>query len=577
MLANLKMFWKFMLASTVTVLFLLGISLYSFFALQALQQNTQQMYKDSLMPIVHLTTVSKNLVSISLNLSEHLRSNDPARMQQLENEINTMAQQEDQQLAAYEKTGMTSNEIRYYDEIKNNLAAFRAARADMIQKSHLTASGDPKLIAAANTAYDGMIVLRDNAIQSIQMLLNENINSAKQSDIQAAAESQRSIYILIIVLLLAVVLAFALAVYLGRQISGGIQTGNAYLEKLAEGDFTDEVPASFLERKDEIGDYGRSADKLKKGLTGLLKEVTNSIEQVRQAAVVVTESVNAMHGDISETSATIEELSAGMEETAATSEEINASAAEIAASVSALAGKAEDGSGSADEVSKRAQDLKLSAVASQTTALRIYKSSKLKLENAIHDSNAVEDINVLADAILQITSQTNLLALNAAIEAARAGEAGRGFAVVADEVRKLAEQSQQTVTKIQDVTGTVLAAVRNLASGAGEVLDFLDGQVISDYESLVKTGDQYDNDAQIFDDLTGDISATTQQLNASIHEVIRAISEVATTVNEAAAGTQNIAERATSITETAQTIQQQMDGSSKSVEVLINLVGKFKF
>lgn len=83
-------------------------------------------------------------------------------------------------------------------------------------------------------------------------------------------------------------------------------------------------------------------------------------------------------------------------------------------------------------------------------------------KDAIEKSKTIEEINILSEAILEITSQTNLLALNAAIEAARAGESGKGFAVVAEEIRKLAEQSSQTVVRIQDTTKEVLKAVEEL-------------------------------------------------------------------------------------------------------------------
>ena len=75
----------------------------------------------------------------------------------------------------------------------------------------------------------------------------------------------------------------------------------------------------------------------------------------------------------------------------------------------------------------------------------------------------MERINVLSDAILEIASQTNLLALNAAIEAAQAGDSGSGFAVVAEEIRKLAENSKETATEIQSVTQQVLESVHHLS------------------------------------------------------------------------------------------------------------------
>lgn len=124
-------------------------------------------------------------------------------------------------------------------------------------------------------------------------------------------------------------------------------------------------------------------------------------------------------------------------------------------------------------------------------ALNVYEKAKEGLQNAIGKSKAVQHINELSESILDITSQTNLLALNAAIEAARAGEAGKGFAVVAEEIRKLAESSRSAVSRIQDVTKVIFEAVENLSNNSNEILDYIDKQVLNDYENLVKVSEQY--------------------------------------------------------------------------------------
>ena len=91
---------------------------------------------------------------------------------------------------------------------------------------------------------------------------------------------------------------------------------------------------------------------------------------------------------------------------------------------------------------------------------------------------------------MEISNQTNLLALNASIEAARAGESGRGFAVVATEIGNLADNSKTTVTEIQKITTDVVDAVRELSSGTINLIEFMDGTVINDYNSFVNVGDE---------------------------------------------------------------------------------------
>ena len=111
---------------------------------------------------------------------------------------------------------------------------------------------------------------------------------------------------------------------------------------------------------------------------------------------------------------------------------------QIDGAISDFAEKVEEGATSSNEISTKADSLSLQFTQAKDNTINIYNKTKDEIQEAIEASKEVEKINVLSNAILEITEQTSLLALNAAIEAARAGESGRGFAVVADEI-KLAE------------------------------------------------------------------------------------------------------------------------------------------
>jgi methyl-accepting chemotaxis protein len=199
-----------------------------------------------------------------------------------------------------------------------------------------------------------------------------------------------------------------------------------------------------------------------------------------------------------------------------------------------------------------------------------------KLNEALRKSKAVEEIAVLSESILEITTQTNLLALNAAIEAARAGESGRGFAVVADEIRKLAEDSKNTVSKIQSVVQTVTESVSNLSESSVQTLKFIDEQVVGGYKVLVHTGEQYNEDAGYVDGLVTEFSNQSAQLAESIKNMAKAVNEVAAAAGEGAQGTQNIAEKVTVAVAKSNAVIQQSDNARKSSENLMNMVSQFK-
>ena len=291
---------------------------------------------------------------------------------------------------------------------------------------------------------------------------------------------------------------------------------------------------------------------------------------------VSSENMYKLTDEIHAISSITEELSAKMEETSAMSEEMNATTTEIESAIESIAKKAQEGAETAGEVSNRATELRKTAEDSLKSAQDIRLNNSAMLRDAIEKSKAVERIQVLSDAILEISARTNLLALNATIEAAQAGESGRGFAVVAEEIRKLAENSKQTATEIQNVTEQVLEAVHNLSVSSEQVLTFLDNKVAKDYDIFVETGKQYNNDAQIICDLVLDFSATSEQLYSSVQDIMQAINDVANAAVEGANETMDMANKTSIVVTQANEVLEQANNVRASKHKLLKVVSLFR-
>ena len=245
-----------------------------------------------------------------------------------------------------------------------------------------------------------------------------------------------------------------------------------------EGDLTQTLDVHTGDEMEMIAD---NVNELLQHIRKIMLNISENAEHLRESSRKVSDSLVSGETEITGVSAVMEELSAAMEESNASLEQVNESIKQIFGSIENIYEQAENGSSSSDGIMKNASEIYNRAVEEKQSATIQAADMAESVQQKIEKSKDVERIRELTTNIINITEETNLLALNASIEAARAGESGRGFSVVADEIGKLASNSAASAAEIQNVTDEVIQTVDELAAEAEGMIRFMNETAMGGY------------------------------------------------------------------------------------------------
>lgn len=561
---------KLITAFSIMFVLLLGVSGYSIYALN-LEKEAQQDMTISWVPgIDQIHQVDKQLLEIRRHLIRHALVDDAVTKQNIERDMQASVAILEQRMDGYEATIIREDDQQLFDEARSNWDNFQTVMNELIRISN-----EEGTEAAETYIRDTADASADTLSNSLGLLVNLN-REAIQSDTTAAAKMFEQVQLtLFIVLGVAAVMTILMMLFIFRSIFEPLKEFKTKMHELAtsDGDLTTSIP---VKRRDEFAGLARDFNQFIANLRQLILQVNDVTTGVTKQSTHMYEELKELDTYMTTTAATTEDLTAGMQQTAASAQEMNASASDMERTIHHIVTMADERKTEARQIDERALSLKSHAVEAKENAISVLQSTRTNLEKAMQDAKAVREIATLTNDILDIAAQTNLLSLNASIEAARAGEAGRGFAVVADEIRKLAETSRTTVERIQVISTTVLHSVDHLNESSGQMLHFLDTNVLKDYDQLEAAAGQYSIDAGRFETTATEFAAAAGELEQLTSNMIGVIQDVATTVNNGALGTQEIAEKVTMSVERFAELNHATEQSQQKMEELDSLIRQFK-
>ncbi len=302
-----------------------------------------------------------------------------------------------------------------------------------------------------------------------------------------------------------------------------------------------------------------------KGTVDMLKESSQKLDEVTGEVLKHTRTSGKSARDLSSLA---DSLSMAIQRVANNAMVINSSASDIKEDVHDMAEECNAITDYSSAMKMRANEMEATA---QTNAEVIQKKVANilgVLEEAIENSKSVDQVNRLTKDIMSISSSTNLIALNASIEAMHAGEAGKGFAVIATEIQSLASACSETAGHIQEVNQVVTNAVHNLSKHSQDMADYLNKTILIEFQEFVRSGKQYKEDADYVKEMIDAFNSRTDRLRNSMTEIAGSIESITRAIDDGASGITGVAGSTKILVEDMADITGRMDTNREIVEEL---------
>lgn len=539
---NLKTRTKLLASFTVMAFIVILFGVVSISGIAKMKHEVEALYAELLVPAIDLGHIENYLSSIRIDALRIMNETDASKRQEIFNNAAKNEKEIERLIKKFDATHHTPEEKKVLEEFK---IAWKAYNESRLNTYNWALKGDAEK-AKHNAATDAgpKFKVVDEKIGRLFEIQGE---VGKELLREAGNEYRFERNVAIGTAIIAILTAFSLGIILSKMIANPLQKGVSLAEAIAGGDLTNRLDRAAIERNDEVGKLLTAMGNMAERLKGIMAELKSTADNVASAS--------------NQLSASSEQMSRGVTEQSGRASQIATSSSEMSQTVVDIAKNASSIEASATKTTKVAQDgekiVDRSVEEVKAIADTVRESGQLMGSLGERSKQIGEIVSVIND----IADQTNLLALNAAIEAARAGEQGRGFAVVADEVRKLAERTAKATSEIGEmikaIQDEVSRAVHSMEEGTKRVevgVDF-SVQAGNALRDIVKSVNELHSMVQQIASATEEMSTVSETISGDI-ETIASVSK------ETSAGSEQIAQASSDLARLASNLQ--------------NIVGQFK-
>ena len=454
------------------------------------------------------------------DLVRHLLLHDKSDLQRNEAALLALRSQLQADMRDYEKTVFQPQDRALFEAFKSSAAAYLEAQ-DRVLKQAITAQNQAALAAEVRPAF-----LKAHADVHAMVERNTSFSLDSLERIKASISSSR--YSIVLIIAAIFVVAVGAGFLLLRAFSLPMQALTGALDIMRQGDFTTRMDA---QRRDEFGVVAE-------GFNRMADELAALVGQVQKSGLQVTTSVTEIAATSRQQQATATEIAATTAEIGATSKEISATSKQLVKTISAV-------SAVADQSAVLAGSGQAGLAHMGETMQHVMEATRSINSKLVVLNEKAGNINQVITTISKVAEQTNLLSLNAAIEAEKAGEHGRGFSVVAVEIRRLADQTAvathdigQTVKEIQAAVSSSVMGMDKFSDqvkrGLDEVHQISDqlSQIIQQVQTLAPRVEDVNEGMQAQAAGAEQITEALAQLNESAQQTVESLRQSSTAIDE---------------------------------------------
>ena len=542
MFSNMTVKARMAFLAGVTIFFTLVIGLIGFMGAVNLSSKLNEINTDGVLATRYLAGAQDAMWQLRFGISQYLAVPDPEKRKKIINESPKWFGTMDEDLKLYAATNLTAEAKDALKKMTEIYSQYKEARPKWFE---LMEAG--KIDEAAEFRSKTILISGAASVQALTALIEiQTKNSDRLIEASSAVgrKAKTEIIIVTIVLILSsIFIATWIALSLRSQLGGEPDYAAKVMKRIADNDLTFTVETKINDK------------------TSLLFSLKEMVMHLRQMITTIKSSADVVASASHQLSASSEQMSRGVAEQSGRSSQIATSSSEMSQTVLDIAKNASNISGSANEALKSAHDG--SGVVNKTVdevqgiAKTVSDLSSVMVSLGDRSKKIGDIISVIKD----IADQTNLLALNAAIEAARAGEQGRGFAVVADEVRKLAERTAKATSE----TGEMISAIQTEVDQALGSMNEASGKVKSGVDEASKAGEALNK-----------IVGSVESLQSMVQQIASATEEMSTVSETISSDIETIANVSGQTSSSSNEIAQSASGLVKLSSDLQHLVSQFR-